>query len=102
EMGMDIDPARHDHHAFGIEGRDPGRKLPDDAPAVDADVTHLAVHSVSRIVDRATGDSQAFGAAHVPLALRARTAARRVDKAPVADRGAESGGRNGSGTSSIR
>ena len=81
----------------------PAGRRSHDAAALDADVPHLAVDAVGRVVDGAARDPEPLRRAHAVLpARRARTAPSSAASVSAAERAPASGGRSGSGTSSMR
>src|SRR4029078_5319774 len=103
EVRVDVHPAGHDHHAPRIERRYAGRQALDDTTPLDADVPDLAIDSVGGVVDCAASDPEPLRGGHAVLPVRcARTTPRRAASVSAAERGPPSGGRSGSGTSSMR
>src|SRR5204863_3791099 len=96
DVRMDIDAARHHDHPASVQTWRAGGKVGDDAVTLDAHVAHLAVHAVRGIVHLPAADAQLRGGAHAPSRSRSERSV------PAAVGGPASGGRNGSGTSSIR
>src|SRR5689334_7524307 len=95
---MHVDAARHDDHSVRPEHRRIGRKRGDDAAAIDADVAHVTVDPVRRIVDGAAGDAE-LRHATAPFAASATPSAPSSD---AVSRGVGNTARSGSGMSSVR
>ena len=51
DVGVDVDAARHDDHAARVDAAGVGPDVGDDLAAVEAQVAHLAVDAVGRVVD---------------------------------------------------
>ena len=105
DVRVDVHAAGHHDHAARVERRRAGGQSLDDPAVLDADVPHLAVDAVGRIVDGAAHDPEPLRCAHpvLPALLAHRTRReQRGQRCPRADRGRPSGGRSGSGTSSMR
>ena len=89
EVRVDVHATGHDDHAARVERRRAGRQRRDDAAVLDADVAHLAVDPVGRVVDRAADDPKPAVALIAP---RGRAPAKRLQQQPAASppRGARS------------
>jgi hypothetical protein len=57
-MGVDVYPARHDHHAFHVDGRCVRRKVGDDLPILDTDVPNHTVNPVGWVIHRSTSNAK--------------------------------------------
>ena len=74
DVGVDVDAARHDDHAAGVDLRRVLGDVVDDLAVAQADVAHLAVDAVGRVVDAAAGDAQRHAAASRARAMRSAIA----------------------------
>src|SRR4051812_26798543 len=92
-MRVDVHAAGHHHHPARVDYRRRSRYGVDDRALIDADIAHLAIDAIRRVVDRAAGDSEF---AH--RVMRSRIA--RTISTGSRPRG--TAGRSRSGTSSMR
>ena len=58
DVGVDVDPARHDDHPVGVDRAGVGGHVVDDLAVLHADVALLAGDAVGGVVDAAAGDPQ--------------------------------------------
>ena len=58
DVGVDVDPARHDDHPPRVDAAGVRRHVGDDLAVLDADVAHLAGDAVGGVVHAAGGDPE--------------------------------------------
>ncbi len=74
DVRVDVDAARHDDPAAGVDLRRVIGDVVDDLAVAQADVAHLAVDAVGRVVDAAAGDAQRHAAPSPARAMRSAIA----------------------------
>ena len=103
DVAVDVHATGHDDHAAHVERRRAGGQVGHDPAVGDADVAHLAVDAVRRVVDRASDDAERRSRRHAATSRRLRdTASSSAPSTIAAVRGPSSAGASGSGMSSRR